>query len=102
MNRAAVVPGLVFLLAAFTAAGETQPKETADEFAVRVNKELAESGKEFAQATWVQLTYITPDTEALAAKTYERFQATVARLIAESRAHAGKKMSPNPRARSGS
>jgi peptidyl-dipeptidase A len=94
MSRAAVVPGLVFLLAAFAAAGETQPKETADEFAVRANKELAESGEEFAQATWVQLTYITPDTEALAAKTYERYQATVARLIAESRAHAGEKMSP--------
>ena len=94
MNRAAVIPGLVFLLAALATAGETQPKETADAFAVRANKELAESGEEFAQATWVQLTYITPDTEALAAKAYERFQATVARLIAESRAHAGEKMSP--------
>jgi len=94
MNRAAASLCLVSLLAVFDAAGATQSKETADEFAVRVNKELAESGEEFAQATWVQLTYITPDTEALAAKTYERFQATVARLIAESRAHGGEKMSP--------
>ena len=95
MNRIAVSLCLVSLLTAFAAAGDTPPaKETADEFVARANRELLESGKEYAQASWVQLTYITPDTEAMASKAYERYLGVNAKLIAESKAHAGEKMSP--------
>ncbi|MDP9198022.1 MAG: M2 family metallopeptidase, partial [Pseudomonadota bacterium] len=48
--------------------GDGKQNETADEFVARANGELLEIGKESARASWVQLTYITPDTEALAAK----------------------------------
>ncbi|MGH8197277.1 MAG: M2 family metallopeptidase [Steroidobacteraceae bacterium] len=73
------------ILAACGKVGEK--KETADEFVARVNRELLNSGRENAQASWVQLTYITPDTEALAAKASERLQAAFAKSIAESKAH---------------
>jgi len=79
------------ILAACGKVGEK--KETADEFVARANQELLNSGKENAQASWVQLTYITPDTEALAAKASERLQAAFAKSIAESKAHDGEAMS---------
>ncbi|MEX0733268.1 MAG: M2 family metallopeptidase [Steroidobacteraceae bacterium] len=79
------------ILAACGEVGEK--KETADEFVARANQELLESGKQNAQASWVQLTYITPDTEALAAMASERLQAAFAKSIAESKAHDGEAMS---------
>ena len=65
--------------------GDGKNDETADEFVARANGELLEIGKESARAGWVQLTYITPDTEALAAKANEREQAVFAKVIAESK-----------------
>ena len=84
-------------LAALLAAcgGATESAETADEFAGRVNSELYEAGLETGYAEWVQRTYITPDTEALAAKAGEREQAVYARLIRESKAFDGKDISEN-------
>lgn len=93
MKRAAI-PFCVLSFLAACAGGDTRLKETADEFVARANRELAESGQELAQASWVQLTYITPDTEALASRASERYQATTARLVADSRTHQGEKMSP--------
>ena len=77
------------------AAAATKTAETADEFAARVNSELYESGLESGYAAWVQRTYITPDTEALAAKADERDKEVYARLIRESKAFAGKDISEN-------
>jgi peptidyl-dipeptidase A len=87
--------GALALAAALGACATAQPKETADEFAVRVNAELQKSGHENARAAWTQLTYITPDTEALAAKSDERVQADVSRLIGEARAFEGRAISEN-------
>lgn len=67
--------------------------ETPDDFAARVNRELQQVGIETGQAEWVQRTYITPDTEALAARASERLQAEYARLIAESKAFDGRPQS---------
>ena len=67
--------------------------ETADEFAARVNRELQQVDTETAQAEWVQRTYITPDTEAIAARAGERRQAAYARLVAESKAFDGQPQS---------
>lgn len=91
MHRVAVTLCVAGILAACGEVGEK--KETTDEFVARANQELLNSGKENAQASWVQLTYITPDTEALAAKASERLQAAFAKSIAESKAHDGEAMS---------
>ncbi len=73
--------------------GDGKQDETADEFVARANGELLEIGKESARAGWVQLTYITPDTEALAAKASEREQAVFAKVIAESKTLGDRAMS---------
>ena len=50
------------------------PSETmdADQFIQRVNREIPRIAKEQARAEWIKSTYITDDTEALAAATTER------------------------------
>jgi peptidyl-dipeptidase A len=83
MLRRATVLCLAGVLSA--CGGDGKKDETADEFVARANGELLEIGKESARAGWVQLTYITPDTEALAAKATEREQAVFAKVIAESK-----------------
>jgi peptidyl-dipeptidase A len=94
VNRA-LIRGLPFALACTLAAcgGGAGPAETADEFAARANRELAEVGLESAQAEWVQSTYITPDTEALAARSSERMLAATARLVRESKRYDGQTIS---------
>ncbi|MGQ0384259.1 MAG: M2 family metallopeptidase [Gammaproteobacteria bacterium] len=62
-----------------------KPGETAEEFAARANAEVQKSGHEGAMAGWTQRTFITPDTEALAARADERVQADFARLIREAK-----------------
>jgi peptidyl-dipeptidase A len=82
------------LLAAACAGNETDGKdETADDFVARANEELAKSGHEGAMAAWVQRTYITPDTETLAARADERVQEDYARLIRESKTFEGEDVS---------
>ncbi len=88
--RALCLAGLV---AACGGDGAGNKNETADEFVVRVNEELAKSGHEGAMANWVQLTYITPDTEALASRANERVQEDYARLIKEAKVYEGKDIS---------
>jgi len=59
-------------------------EETAQQFVARVNAELAELRREVATAFWVQSTYITPDTQWLAARASEKALAFTSRAIAES------------------
>jgi peptidyl-dipeptidase A len=70
--------------------GADRPKESPAQFMARANAELQKSRHESAMAGWTQLTYITPDTQALAARANERFQADVARLIREARVFEGR------------
>lgn len=83
------------LLAALAAAGllsacallgdrEAQPESAAatpatpaqaQAFLAEYDAQAREIAREAAQAAWVQATYITPDTQALAAKAYERYLA---------------------------
>ena len=82
------------LTAVLAACGQgDKPEETADDFAARANAELQKSGHEGSMAAWVQLTYITPDTEALNALAGERVQENYARLIKESKAFENKDIS---------
>jgi peptidyl-dipeptidase A len=86
--RQLLLPACVAALLAVAAAAET-----ADEFAARVNRELRQVSIEAGQAEWVQRTYITPDTEAIAARAGERMQAAYARLVTESKAFDGQPQS---------
>jgi len=70
------------------------PKETADQFVERLNKEFSALHVEGAQAGWVQATYITPDTEAINARTNDRFLAFFNSAIEQARQFDGQPMSP--------
>ncbi|MGH8243792.1 MAG: M2 family metallopeptidase, partial [Steroidobacteraceae bacterium] len=92
MIRAAVLAGIATALAACGSDGG-RPEESAAEFIARVDAELRDGIEEYSRASWLQLTYITPDTEALAASSYERLQADIARLIADSKSYEGAHLS---------
>lgn len=92
MIRAAVLAGFATALAACGGDGG-KPEESAAEFVARVDAQLRDSIEEYSRAGWLQLTYITPDTEALAASSYERLQADIARLIADSKVYEGADLS---------
>lgn len=55
----------------------------ADAFVAAAEKELAESSVEIAQISWVNATYITDDTDALAAKAGGRFTERLVQLANE-------------------
>jgi peptidyl-dipeptidase A len=89
LRRAAAF--LTVLILGFAPAGETRAagaadddEETAQQFVARINAELAELRFEVATAYWVQSTYITPDTNFLAAKASEKMLAFNSRAVAES------------------
>lgn len=76
---------------------KNQAKESADEFVARVNAELQQQGHEDAMAAWVMQTYITPDTERLAAKADERVLEYYTRATKEARVYADADLSPQSR-----
>jgi hypothetical protein len=91
MKRAVRRSGSSCLLAACGGAGDAgPPKETADQFVARANAELEKSAHENSMVSWVQLTYITPDTEALAAISSDRIRTDYSRLWAKPRPTKGK------------
>jgi peptidyl-dipeptidase A len=59
--------------------------QEAKAFLDKANAELLELGNEAARAGWVQATYITDDTEALAAKANERLLTKTNELVIASR-----------------
>ncbi len=77
--------------------GDKPPADNADEFVARVNQELQRRGHENAIAAWVQQTYITPDTERLAARALERALEYYPKAVRESRAYADLDISPESR-----
>ncbi len=68
--------------------------ESADEFVARVNKELYELSVEGAEASWVQSTFITKDTQAISARANERGLAYFSKAVKEANAYDGQKLSP--------
>jgi peptidyl-dipeptidase A len=98
MNRLQVL--LCVSLLSLAAAVQAQPKtpsgpptvEEARAFLDRANAELLELGNEAARAGWVQATYITDDTEAIAAKASERLLTKTNELVIASRRFKGLKM----------
>lgn len=67
---------------------------TAEEFVARVNNELETYATEAETASWVEDTYITRDTEFLAAKASERHLAYLAAAAAEAERYRGAQLAP--------
>ena len=90
---------ICFALLSMTGCGKTpvegaKPKETADEFATRVNSEMKDAGKELSAAGFAYATFINPDTEFLNAKANERYLAYVGNAVEESKAYDNQQLSP--------
>jgi len=78
-----------------TTAGTTIPKdETADAFVARVNAELKAMYPELTAAQWLSNTYITDDSQLLAAKANEKFLSSLNDWIEQSKKFEGRQMSP--------
>ncbi len=88
---------VLFVAGAVAGCGGEKPKESADEFVARVNADLQKLGHESAMAGFVMLTYITPDTETLAAKAEERVLEYQPRAVKESRIYDDQEISPSAR-----
>jgi peptidyl-dipeptidase A len=105
MSNSQLWRGAALILATFALAlasgghvraeAQGESAETADEFIARINRELAELRVEAAKAFWVQSTYITPDTNFLAARASEKILALNSRAIAESARYLGKELDPD-------
>ena len=91
-----------FVLAACTAktppatgpGADAAKSESADEFVVRVNRELEELDADANAAGWTQATYINSDTEQLNAKAQERYLAYLGKAVEESKRYDNQKLSP--------
>ena len=86
MKPKRVLAGPLLLLLGFTAAAA--PRESADEFVARINRELMALDSETQTAAWVQETFITGDTEALTAKAGERKLGGFSQAIKEAQQYA--------------
>jgi peptidyl-dipeptidase A len=77
------------------ASSATAPRdETAEQFITRVNAGMRESLAELSAAQWVSSTYITGDSELLAAKANERWLTRLNGWIEQARRFEGRPMSP--------
>jgi peptidyl-dipeptidase A len=74
------------------AAGSRQ--ESPDEFVARMNVELKARALESERANWVQATYITDDTQAIAAQASDRYLEYFTQAVEDAKRYAGAKMSP--------
>ena len=63
------------------------PTMTADEFVADVNRQLDELNREAAAAQWIRVTYITPDTAVIAAKSSERMLAFLSEKVEMAKAY---------------
>ncbi|MGE5326297.1 MAG: M2 family metallopeptidase [Deltaproteobacteria bacterium] len=67
----------------------------AEQFVARAEERLHKLGVESSRAGWVQATYITDDTEALAAAAAEQFLAAVTELANQAKRFEGMKLPPD-------
>jgi peptidyl-dipeptidase A len=72
LRRTGAASIALLILAACGGGTASAPKETAEAFLARYEKDMQALTIEGEQAGWVQLTYINGDTEALSAKASER------------------------------
>ena len=78
-----------------TSTAKPEPaNETADQFIARINSEFRDSYAELSAAQWISSTYITDDSEMLAAKANERWLTQLNGWIQQARRFEGRQMSP--------
>jgi peptidyl-dipeptidase A len=77
-----------------SSAAETKPAADADSFMRGAESRLEDVIVKASRASWVQSTYITDDTEALAANANEEVLATTTELVNESKRFQGAQLSP--------
>jgi len=77
-----------------TSQSAAAPKESADEFVVRLNREMTELGREESAAGWAYATYINQDTEFLNAKATERGLEYFTNAVEAAKAYENQKLSP--------
>ena len=68
--------------------------ETADQFAARVNDEIMRMQPEITKPQWLSSTYITDDTQFLAAKANEQYLSKLNQWVEQARRFEGQDMSP--------
>ena len=83
------------LLSAGTGAAAAEPKENADQFVARVNKELREDYVEQTAAQWLSETYINDDSQLVASKANERALVKLGNYVELARTHQGETMTPD-------
>ncbi len=77
-----------------SAAMQAPANETADQFIARINGEFRNTYTELSAAQWISSTYITDDSEMLAAKANERWLTQLNGWIEQARKFEGRPMSP--------
>lgn len=70
------------------------PKESADAFIARVNKEMEAGYAELTAAQWLSNTYINKDSQLVSAKADERDLAQLNAWLAQAKAYEGQSLSP--------
>jgi peptidyl-dipeptidase A len=74
--------------------GTPPPTETAEQFVARVNNELRNISAELNSAQWLSSTYISSDSELVAAKANERWLTQLNAWIDQSKRYDGQQLSP--------
>ena len=97
---AALALSLLFLLAPGRSAGEETP-EAAREFLEAAESRMRELVIDLGRAQWVQATYITEDTELLAAKAFEQVIGAAMALAKEATRFDGLELEPVDRRKLG-
>jgi peptidyl-dipeptidase A len=80
------IRNLASVLLCLAAAACSEPRPTAEDarrFVEELNRDFRALGNEVAAAGWVQATYITPDTQLLYARAYERYLERLSRAVKE-------------------
>jgi peptidyl-dipeptidase A len=77
-----------------TSQSAAAPKESADQFVERLNRELTELGRESAAAGWAYATFINYDTEFLNAKATERGLEYFSNAVEAAKAYDPQKLNP--------
>ncbi len=90
----AALPAFVLLMGA-TPAAKPPTAEEANSFIEKAEERLLELNVKQSRAQWVQQTYITDDTEALAAGANKELLAAQMDLVAQSKRFAGLKLAPD-------
>ena len=96
MRQVLKVPAVILFLASFLLAQASNQPTTADveKFLSDAEARLDDLSIKASRAAWVQATYITDDTEAMAAAANENFLAAVSELAGQAKRFGGIELSP--------